>query len=443
MYTSIDELHQAVTGVLCLDGNRPRITDEQRLRNTIIDPLVFTAVFATDANVKTRARSVIRQLAAALGIRSLSLRPYYLAIGAGAVPATSTVPAINLRTLTYDIARVLFKLTQEQHIGSLIVELARSEMGYTDQRYDEFAVAVLAAAIKEGYRGPVFLQAYHVQVNAHHYQEDPAAEIQDMKRLIKEALDAGFRQIDIDASTLVDLSKTALDEQQAENYRVTAALTQYIRSLETQGSISVGGEIGHIGGKNSTPEELVAFLDGYDKALGKSTPSLSKISVQTGTSHGGMLLPDGSIATAQLDFSVLENTGRIAREKYHFGGVVQHGASTLPMDVFDRFPMHHTLEIHLATGFQNTIYDQVPAPLRERMYQWVGDHCQGEWQDGWTREQFMYKTRKKAFGPFKRELWELSEQEKQPIWEQLEQQFRLLFKKLNVFSTQAAIEMYT
>jgi fructose/tagatose bisphosphate aldolase len=263
-----------------------------------------------------------------------------------------------------------------------------------------------------------------------------------MKRLIKEAVDADFRQIDIDASTLVDLSKIALDEQQAENYRVTAALTHYIRSLETQASISVGGEIGHIGGKNSTPEELVAFLDGHDRAPGQSTPGLSKISVQTGTSHGGTLLPDGSIATVQLDFSVLEKTGQIAREKYHLGGVVQHGASTLPDAVFDQFPRHHTLEIHLATGFQNTIYEQLPAALRERMYQWVEDHCQGEWQAGWTREQFMYKTRKRAFGPFKRELWELSEQEKQPIREQLEQQFCLLFEKLNVFSTQTAIERY-
>ncbi len=47
---------------------------------------------------------------------------------------------------------------------------------------------------------------------------------------------------------------------------------------------------------------------------------------------------------------------------------------------------------------------------------------------------------KKAFGPFKQELWELSEQEKRPILETLEQQFRLLFGQLNVFNTQEAVE---
>ncbi len=357
MYTSVDELQQAVTGILCHDGNTPCVADEYRLRENIIDTLVSTAVFATDSQVKTRARSLIRHLSAGLGIRSLSIRPYYLAIGAGVVPTTAMVPAINIRTMTYDVARILFKLKREHGIGPLIMELARSEMGYSDQRPDDYAVAVLAAAIKEGYRGPVFLQADHAQVDALHYQQDPAREIQEMQRLIKEALDADFGQIDIDASTLVDTSKTMLDEQQAENYRVTAALTEYIRSLETQGSVSIGGEIGHIGGKNSTPEELVAFLDGYGHELGKSVAGLSKVSVQTGTSHGGMLLPDGGIATVQLDFSVLEDTGKIAREKYHLGGVVQHGASTLPMSDFDQFPRHHTLEIYLATGFQNTIFD--------------------------------------------------------------------------------------
>ncbi len=277
-------------------------------------------------------------------------------------------------------------------------------MGYTNQQYDEFAITVLAAAIKEGYRGPIFLQADHVQVNAPRYQEDPASELQTMKHLIKEAMEAGFQQIDIDASPHVALSKATLAEQQAENSIVTAALTDYIRSLETQGTISIGGEIGHIGGKNSTPEELEAFLAGYESALGKHIPGLSKISVQTGTSHGSIPLPDGRIAEVDLDFSVLERTGRVARDTYHPGGVVQHGASTLPIDVFDQFPRHKTLEIHLATGFQNIIYDQMPEALREYIHLWVEHHCQDECQAGWTKEQFLYTTRKKAFGPFKQEL---------------------------------------
>lgn len=70
MYTSMDELQQAIAGVLRLDGNTPSITNEQRLLETSIDQFVLSALFATDPEVKTQARSTIRQLAQGLGIRS-------------------------------------------------------------------------------------------------------------------------------------------------------------------------------------------------------------------------------------------------------------------------------------------------------------------------------------------------------------------------------------
>lgn len=443
MYTSVNELQQAVRSVFHLDGNTPHIIDEQKLRETTIDPLVFTAIFASDLELKTRARTAVREIAAASGVRTSSIHNYYMAIGAGAITPTSTVPAINIRTMTYDIARLLFQLMKEQNIGPLVFELARSEMGYTNQSLDDYAIAVLAAAIKEDYRGPVFLQADHVQVNARRYQEDPVAEIQSMKDLIKDAIEAGVRNIDVDASTLVDLSKPTLPEQQVENYKVAAELTEYIRALQPKDApISIGAEIGHIGGKNSTPEELEAFMEGYQRLLHPGIAGISKMSVQMGTSHGGIPLADGQIADVKLDFSVLEHTGEVAREKYHLGGVVQHGASTLPHDLFHFFPQKRTLEIHLATGFQNIIYDQIPAALRQRMYDWVERELQHDWKAGWSKEQFIYTSRKRAFGPFKKDLWQLSEQEKWPIKEHLRQQFRFLFDQLNVIDTQNVLDRY-
>ncbi len=53
----------------------------------------------------------------------------------------------------------------------------------------------------------------------------------------------------------------------------------------------VGGEIGEVGGHNSTEEELRAYLDGFKAKLSKhgKLTGLSKISIQTGTSHGGVV----------------------------------------------------------------------------------------------------------------------------------------------------------
>ncbi len=441
MYTTTEALQTALQSISSA-APEFRITNKQLLQEKIIDELVFTAVFAEDEELKKLARSTIRKIAEEIGVVSKSIHTYYLAIGNGEIPPLSTVPAINVRAMTYDTARIVFKLKKELAVGPVLFEIARSEIDYSNQRPDEYAVVILSAAIKEGYVGPVFIQGDHFQFSARRFKEDAITETNKIKALIDEAVAADFQNIDIDASTLVDLSKPTQDEQQAINYQVTSALTKYIRSLETKGTISVGAEIGHIGGKNSTPEELEAFMNGFLKEIDSSIAGISKISVQTGTSHGGIPLPDGTMAEVKLDFDVIEKTGKVAREKYHIGGVVQHGASTLPNELFDQFPKNKTLEIHLATGFQNIVYDNLPQALREQMYQWVEENCQKEWEQGWNKEQFIYKCRKKAIGPFKKQLWHLSEVEKQPIREHLESQLRFLFEKLNVFNTQSTVEKY-
>src|SRR3954451_16245318 len=128
---------------------------------------------------------------------------------------------------------------------------------------------------------------------------------EEIRRACRMAIDAGYRNIDIDSSTLVDLSKPTVDEQQAENYRRAAELSALIRPLETDGvTVSVGGEIGEVGTQNSTVEELRAYLDGYRRELETRAPGargISKVSVQTGTSHGGVPLPDGGVAAGDLD----------------------------------------------------------------------------------------------------------------------------------------------
>ena len=94
---------------------------------------------------------------------------------------------------------------------------------------------------------------------------------------------------------------------------------------------------------------------------------LSKISIQTGTSHGGVVLPDGSIANVNLDFGILLKLSRAARSAYGMGGTVQHGASTLPENAFGKFVESEAIEVHLATNFQNIIFDHLPEGLRTEM----------------------------------------------------------------------------
>jgi hypothetical protein len=263
--------------------------------------------------------------------------------------------------------------------------------------------------------------------------------------LTREAIGAGFMNIDIDASTLVDLSQPTVAEQQRVNAENTVELTRLIRRLEPNGvTASVGGEIGEVGKANSTEEELRAYLDEYRTGLGGDLVGLSKVSIQTGTSHGGVPLPDGSMAEVKIDFDALRRLSTVAREEYGLAGCVQHGASTLPDDAFHHFPASGTAEIHLATGFQNILYDDggLPEDLRAAMMEWTRANCADDWSEGQTEEQFLYKARKKAIGPFKRQLWTLPADAAEKIATRLRAKMGLLFDRLGLPGTRELVDRF-
>ncbi len=409
-----------------------------------IDTLVELAVFGADPQMREEHYRVIREMARSGGIYPASIQGLYEASGKGLYSGI-TVPAINIRGITHHVARAVFRAAIQDKVGAFIFEIARSEMDYTLQSPGEYASCILAAAISEGFKGPVFIQGDHFQVRRKMYRETPEDEISDIKELIRESVNAGFYNIDIDASTLVDLTKSGLEEQQEKNSQITAEMTQFIRSIEPQGvTTSIGGEIGEIGKGNSTTEDLEAYMDGYRRRLDKGVKGISKISVQTGTSHGGVVLPDGSIAEVSIDFNTLRELSKVARRKYGMGGAVQHGASTLPDEAFDMFPQVNAVEVHLATGFQNMIYDSpnFPPELLGTIYKHIDTKYKDEKKSGETEEQFLYKTRKKAFGDFKKELWHLPEANHREIMKELEDRFSLIFRKLNVINTRDLVNKY-
>ena len=413
----------------------------------ILDRLAWTGVFGAPA-VRDAARSTVFDQARSVGLYPASIHALYKARGRGEIAADFTVPAINIRVLAYDSARALFRARRELDAGAVICEIARSEISYTDQRPAEYTFVVMCAALREGWRGPVFLQGDHFQVNAKKYAADRETELEAVRSITAEAIEAGFYNIDVDTSTLVDLSLPGHEAQQALNGGLCAELTAFIRKHEPRGvTVSVGGEIGEVGGKNSTAEELHAFMKVYGEALARLAPGaegISKISIQTGTSHGGVPMPDGSIAQVKVDFDALETLSRIARERYGLGGAVQHGASTLPVELFDKFPMLGACEIHLATDFQSMIFDHpaFPPDLKHEIYERLRTLAADERKAGDTDEQFFYKTRKKAIGPYKRQLWGMPAATREAIGRALEERFRLLLHRLRAGGTRAVAAQY-
>lgn len=424
---------------ISISDGKVQVKDGAAVRG-IMDDLIYEAVFNPDEERRKGLQRLVIEIAKQMGAVPASIQSLYEEMGRN-YPGF-TVPAINIRGLTYDTAKVIFKKAMEKNVGALIFEIARSEIGYTKQRPIEYSAAVLAAAVKEGYTGSVFIQGDHFQLVRKYYLDDPKPETDYVKGLIKEAIEAEFYNIDLDTSTLVDLDKEDLKEEQRPNFEAAAELATFIREIEPEGvTVSIGGEIGEIGGKNSTPEELRAYLDGFKETM-KAGKGVSKLSVQSGTSHGGVVLPDGSLAQVKIDFETLREMSEVARKEYGLSGAVQHGASTLPDEAFNNFPATGTSEVHLATGFQNIMYDSpaLPAAFKDMVYNHIKENFGNEQKEGQTDDQFFYKTRKKGFGLIKQKWWDLPADVKGPIMKELSDKFELLFNELRVNGSKELVD---
>ncbi len=439
------ELLALLAGIASVEGDRVVIEDETAFRSGGIRDVVWSATFSEDAATVEAARWIVWEASQELGSPSGSIHDLYMARGRGEVRGF-TVPAINLRTQVFDMTSAILRVHQELDSAAIILELARSEQEYTYQRPGEYITSVLAGAIAVGWQGPVFVQGDHYQFNAKKYAADADGVAGTLRKATSDALAVGYANIDIDSSTLVDLSLPDVDAQQRTNYTRAAELSALIRSEQADGlTVSIGGEIGEVGKENSTEAELRAYLDGYraelDRLAGPGAVGLSKVSVQTGTSHGGVPLPGGGVAEVKLDFGTLERLSAVCRG-YGLAGAVQHGASTLPDELFHRFPEVETAEIHLATGFQNALYDHpaFPAALHEAIEAWCFANAADERGANDSDSQFVYKTRKKALGPNKRALWELATKEE--ILTDQAAKVRYLSEQLGVTGSRAMVERH-
>ena len=433
-FASVQELLQGTRQAIDLNGG-VRVKDAAALRGETIDRLVHTAVFGQG---DVRDVGALADLGGRLGSRRQE-RQHRLAVpGARSRASTtgSTVPAINVRAMAYDFARAIVSRRPSAATSARSSSSWRAARWATpSRRCDEFATVMMAAAIKEGHTGPIFIQGDHYQADAKKYATDPQGVIDGLKKLIREAIAAGYGNIDIDTSTLVDLSFPTLERAAAPQLRALRRAGRADPPARAAGvTISIGGEIGEVGKKNSTVEELEAYVAGFNSAFGSRVGGkrgLSKVSVNTGSSHGGVVLPDGTMLKVAIDFDTLREMSAAARG-HGMGGAVQHGASTLPAEYFSKFPEVGTVEVHLATEFQNIILDHgaFPAELKAEAYQYCKDKLSDEWAKGDTEEQFIYKTRKKIWGPFKQQVWTLPADTRAAIRSQLEEKLEFLYEQL-------------
>jgi len=454
-----NELIQKVLKGAALENKTLKVGDEKAFKECLPTLVANVAGFgekSAPADVRALAAWIIGEAAQQLGAKLNSPQEVYVAIAEGKIDRQMCFPAVNVRGNSLDTARALFRAAVDNQVGALIIEIARSEMGYTSQPPMEFAAVIQAAALLEGFTGPLFLQGDHVQLKSKPVRQGGEAakkEIAAHSDLIRELLGYGFGSIDLDMSPFERRNEEGLsfEEQQEENARMTAEKIADVRKIEKELGIPwttmLGGETGEVGKMNTREEDLDAYAKGILKHMQRLgiDPSLGirKIAVNDGTAHGGVPLPGGGVADVSIAFDVLSMATKKGRE-FGWAGSVQHGASTLPQDAFSLFPKHGAVEVHLATGFQNILYEHAfkVKGLQPVVERFLVDNFRGEWKEGKTFVQFAYSTRKKVLGPMKHTFWTLPEETRAAAAEELYDQFAFLFDQLGVKDTRDLIAQY-
>ena len=353
-----------------------------------------------------------------------------------------TVPAINVRVMAYDTARAIFRTAMAGRPGRIILEIARSEIAYTEQRPAEYVSVMIGAALREGYTLPALhpgrpLPGQPQEVPGRsrgrggrgeeaHRRGDRRGLLQHRRR----HLDAG--------------GPLARRRWRSSSARTTSARRRspaFIRGRSRAGvTVSVGGEIGEVGMKNSTVEELHAFMQGYNRSAVRARQARrasARSRCRPARRTAAWCCRTARIADVKLDLEALEaaQQGGARGVRAGRGGAArcEHAAlqrvRQLPANRDGRDPPRHQLPEHRLRPSQTAGGPEAADP------DWLDENAAGERKSGDTDEQFYYKARKKAIGPFKRELWGLPEDIRTAIAADLERTFAFLFEQLNVNGT--------
>ena len=360
------------------------------------------------------ARWLLWEIGQAVGVAAILHRTDLLRAGAGRVRRVHG-PAINVRMMAYDTARAIFRAAKAREAGAILLEIARSEIAYTDQRPAEYvSVMIGGGAARRATSSRSSSRAITARSTPRSTRPIPRPEVDEVKKLIAEEIGAGFYNIDVDTSTLVDLSRPTLLEQQRLNFEHAAEITALHPGARAGGDLGLGRRRDRRGG----PQEqhgggAPRVHGGLHRRAASGTADLegiSKISVQTGTSHGGVVLPDGSIAQGQARprraGGALQGGARGVRDVRGGAARRQHAAAGCVRHISPGWRRRRSTWRPTSRAWSSTIRRCRPSSA-QRMYDWLDGNAQSERKDGDTPEQFYYKARKKAIGPFKREVWSL------------------------------------
>lgn len=423
------QLWSLLSNTLDVRANRVEIIDPHRLRTERIDPLVYNAVFHDSERLRYFLCWLIRRAAAGMSIYPASAQGLYAAAARGQV-RRFTAPALSLRVMTYDAARACFRAAKQSGCGAMVLDLGPNATEGPAQSPVEYATCLLAGAIREGYEGPVFLQADYLRERRAADEADQRDEFDRFQNLAEEALGAGFFNLELDTSALEDPLAPDPREQERASCADAARLAAFVRKTEPPGvDTNLGVKMRGRGDSEHVARRLRAFMEGFASEFADRAGSVTGI---------GKLSLDLRSAD---ELGASRDLAEVARREYNLATSVSWGGAPLPEALFAELTRFPVVEAHLGTRYEDLVLNHpgFPAPLRDAMSDWIDKTygtIRGAEQD---RASFQQQLRMPALERFKREMWDLPPESKDPIMADLQRTLLADFKRLDVEDTIHAV----
>lgn len=306
--------------------------------------------------------------------------------------------------------------------SAVLFEIAKSEIGYTDQQPEEFA-RVCKEAIKAANANiPYCIHGDHITIS-----ENTPAAIAAAEDLIKKEIDAGFTSFAIDASHNFDISAAKTIDQLAANIKITTHLAKLIEKLmkdkgKTRADYSLEVEVGEIGktdpktGKQelTTVDEAVTFI----KALHENGIYPDLIATNNGTIHGNVYDAEGNvIPLLGIDD---KRTREVANAIAPLGvKIAQHGITGTPLELMHKLINAGIAKGNVATHWQDLAIENMPPELVKKMEQWTLDKYRADAKakkPNMSDKEIVGKNIKNAIKPFKKEIADIDDKYKEKIY---------------------------
>ena len=399
-FSEVNQLRQSIAGVLKINtAGEVKLIVPRMFEGEFVERLARTSALAPGIKTRKTAAFYIRAAAEAKNIWFDSLSVFY-EHSCSRKFSGLVIPAFNIPGMTFSIARIIFRSYRKYNTGPFIFQLSPLEMADTAQTPWEYSACILAAAMRERYSGPIFIQCNAIKLSDHISPDSSPDRFEPLAILLKDCINAGFYHFVLDDSVIDSLEQSELFScADFGDTWFSLIRKNSPRVLDIQTGIELVKSPLHPDKQN----DLEQYTQWIQSEL---------IQRQAECSVSKILRP----------FELCENGNDDSEKQNRSHFHVAYCERRKSKSKTQQWTETGVQELHSRRLFQDIIFDhpEFPLGLKEQLRVHLTQEYTIGTKPDWTDDQFYTKLRSRAWRSYKKALWSLDDRTKAIILGELE-----------------------